>query len=213
MEKLLESAVDVGQAKPIRRHRWPILLGSAWLAIAFVGFYLLAQYGGTPGAAGEPPQQWPSHTSIELNPSGDTLVMFVHPHCPCTRSSLTELQRTLTSCSRSVTPWIVFYKPSTMSAGWEQSDLWHSAIAIPGAHVISDPDGAEAKRFHALTSGQTVLYDAGGKLLFSGGVTGSRGHEGDNAGEAAIEELVNSATSECRQTPVFGCPIVDPSSH
>jgi hypothetical protein len=121
---------------------------------------------------------------------------------------MTELQRLMVHCTGRVTPWIVIYKPSTMASGWEQTDLWNTAATIAGAHVISDLDGVEAGRFHAATSGQTVLYDAEGKLQFSGGITGARGHEGDNAGETAIEELVNAVNSECRQTPVFGCPIM-----
>ena len=34
---------------------------------------------------------------------------------------------------------------------------------------------------HAWTSGETMLYDASGRLVFAGGITGSRGHGGDNA--------------------------------
>jgi hypothetical protein len=198
----------VVHATPARSYRWPIALAVLWIAAILIGLYGLENYANTPGTAGEPPQQWPRQTGIELNPTGATLVMFVHPQCSCTRASMTELQRTLARCTGSVTPWIVFYKPASMPSGWEQSDLWRTAETIPGAHVISDLEGAEARRFHAATSGQTVLYDAEGKLLFSGGITGARGHEGDNAGEAAIEDLVNAAKSDCRQTPVFGCPIV-----
>jgi hypothetical protein len=208
MDKSFEPATVSVVAKPAPRYRWPIVLAAAWLVLAVAGLYVLAQYANTSGQAGDTPQHWPIDSGITLNPAGATLVMFVHPHCPCTRASLSELERTITHCSDSVTPWIVFYKPAKMSAGWEQTNLWHTALAIPGAHVISDVDGVEAGRFRAATSGQTVLYDSEGKLLFSGGITGARGHEGDNVGETAIEELVNSANSDCRQTPVFGCPIV-----
>ena len=75
-----------------------------------------------------------------------------------------------------------------------------------------DDEGAEANRFHAATSGQTLLYDAAGLLLFSGGITGSRGHSGDNAGQAAIVSLVNSRAADLTETSVFGCPLFDPNS-
>jgi hypothetical protein len=207
MNKSFETAAVSDAKTSAKRHRWPIVLAVAWLAVTLTGLCLIEQYANTPGTAAEPPKHWPAETGLTLNPAGPTLVMFVHPHCPCTRASLSELQRMIAHCSVPVTPWIVFYKPASMSAGWEQTNLWDTALAIPGAHVISDLDGVEASRFRATTSGQTVLYDSAGKLLFSGGITGARGHEGDNAGETAIEELVNSASSDCRQTPVFGCPI------
>ncbi len=187
-------------------------LAMVWLGAALAGLYVLAQYASTPGVAGETPAHWPSGSSIPLSPAGDTLVMFVHPKCPCSRASMSELQRAATHFSEAVTTWVVFYRPAATAPGWEQTDLWHSAIAVPGAHVISDVDGVEAARFHAVTSGQTVLYDANGRLLFSGGITGQRGHEGDNAGETAIKDLINSASSECRETAVFGCPISTPKS-
>ena len=59
---------------------------------------------------------------------------------------------------------------------------------------ISDLDGEEANRFYATTSGQTVLYDSAGKIVIQRRHHRGRGHEGDNAGETAIEDLVNSAT-------------------
>jgi hypothetical protein len=75
-----------------------------------------------------------------------------------------------------------------------------------------DDEGAEANRFHAATSGQTLLYDADGRLLFSGGITGSRGHAGDNAGENAIVSWVNSGAAARTETSVFGCALFDPNS-
>ena len=57
--------------------------------------------------------------------------------------------------------------------------------------MLRDDDGAEARRFGAETSGQTLLYDEHGALLFSGGITGARGHAGDNAGRASLVALLN----------------------
>jgi len=56
--------------------------------------------------------------------------------------------------------------------------------------IVTDADGAEANRFGAETSGHTLLFDFGRRLLFSGGITDSRGHTGDNAGESAIVALI-----------------------
>ncbi|HZZ28951.1 MAG TPA: hypothetical protein VFE46_13200 [Pirellulales bacterium] len=211
MSKTIEtesSAIEKAAGRHPRYH-WPVVLAVLWSVAVAAGLCFLAVYSATPGSASDPPKNWPAQAGLELNPQGATLVMFVHPHCPCTRASLSELERMLRNCERPVSVWIVFYKPTEMPDNWEQSDLWRSASALPGAHVISDPDGAVANGFHIFTSGQTLLYDAHGKLLFSGGITGARGHEGDNAGETAIQEFVNHGDSGCRQTPVFGCPIIN----
>ena len=75
--------------------------------------------------------------------------------------------------------------------------------------VVFDPDGVEARRFGAETSGHTLLFGADGRLLFSGGITASRGHAGDNAGESAIVALVNNQTPTRTQTLVFGCSLAN----
>jgi hypothetical protein len=111
-----------------------------------------------------------------------------------------------------LTAYVLFLKPAGFSEDWENTDLWRNAAGIPGVTAIVDDEGAEAKRFHAATSGQTFLFDANGQLLFSGGITGSRGHSGDNAGKIAIVSLVNSGASELTETSVFGCPLFDPDS-
>jgi hypothetical protein len=111
-----------------------------------------------------------------------------------------------------VTAYVLFLKPAGFSEDWEKTDLWQSAANIPGVTAVIDDGGAEARRFHAATSGQTILYDAEGRLLFSGGITGSRGHSGDNAGRSAIVSLVNAGAADRAETFVFGCPLFDPNS-
>jgi len=105
-----------------------------------------------------------------------------------------------------VTAYVLFVKPPGSAENWEKTDLWQSAANIPGVSVVVD-DGAEALRFHAVTSGQTALYDVAGRLLFSGGITGSRGHAGDNAGRSAIVSLLNTGEAEQTETSVFGCDL------
>jgi hypothetical protein len=75
--------------------------------------------------------------------------------------------------------------------------------------MVLDRDGAESRRFRTETSGHALLYDAGGRLLFSGGITVARGHAGDNAGLGAIEALVAGEPAARRRTLVFGCALHD----
>lgn len=108
-----------------------------------------------------------------------------------------------------LTAYVLFLKPAGSHDEWEKSDLWQSAARIPDVDVVPDKDGVEARRFHAVTSGQTVVYDNSGRLLFSGGITRSRGHSGDNAGRSAIVSILNAGQAEQTQTAVFGCPLYD----
>ena len=168
---------------------------------------MLAAYANSSAPAQHAPPEWPVGTSIGLSERGSTLIMFAHPRCPCTRASLGELEKIVARFQGSVTPWVVFFKPSGADESWDQTDLRESAAAMPGVHVVSDPDGVEARRFNATTSGQTVLYNDRGELLFSGGITLARGHAGDNTGRSAVESYLDDTAPVCRQTPVFGCPI------
>jgi len=190
-----------------------LLLGTiSWLVIISAGLWILWGYENTPGKAAEPPQQWPAASRIQPARDHATLIMLAHPHCPCTRATIGELASIMAHSQGRLTAYVLFLKPAGFFEDWEKTDLWRSAASIPGVNVVVDEEGAEAARFHAATSGQALLYDAGGRLLFSGGITGSRGHSGDNAGQSAIVSFVNSGAAQRRETAVFGCPLFDPDS-
>ena len=78
--------------------------------------------------------------------------------------------------------------------------------AFPELARKSTRGGAITAAFGAFTSGQVFLYGTSGELLFSGGITGSRGHEGDNAGRDAVESLLDRRNAPAH-TPVFGCSL------
>jgi hypothetical protein len=178
-----------------------------WLLLIGGGMTILWGYERTPGAASAAPDRWPAGSRIRPAADRPTLVMLVHPRCPCTRASIGELARLMTQAQGRVTAYVLFVKLPDFPDGWEQTDLWAGAAAIPGVTVVRDDEGAEAGRFRATTSGQTVLYDASGKLLFSGGITSARGLVGDNAGRAAAVSLLTAGQAGQKETPVYGCPL------
>ena len=63
--------------------------------------------------------------------------------------------------------------------------------------------------FGAVTSGQALLNDYPGRLVFWGGLTAGRGHAGDSPGRRAVLACVADATPDSRDLPVFGCPLLD----
>jgi hypothetical protein len=177
---------------------WVLFVGWGWMA--------LSQYENTPGQAqASPPQQWPAVTKIPRTVGLPTMVMFLHPHCPCSRASMTQLSLIMAHTQNKVNTEVVFVKLPNFSQDWVKTDLYRSALRIPGVQVMIDDGGREAKIFHARVSGQVMLYDKFGKLIFNGGITSSRGHEGDNDGQDSIITFLTKGVIPKKQTPFFGC--------
>ncbi len=184
-----------------------VIAGLFWLVVLVGGMALFMSYENRAGIGAEAPGEWPIASRIPKPTDRSTLIVLAHPHCPCTRATINELARLMTGVGDRLAVYVVFIKPAGLEQGWEQSDIWTSATEIPGVKVVSDNQGRESELFGASTSGQSLLYDKNGKLLFSGGITIGRGAQGDSAGAAAIVSLVSEETEAVRVTSVFGCPL------
>ena len=178
-----------------------------WACTAGAGLGYLVWYSNAPGTTGAPPRKWPVGSAMQPNGERSTLMMFIHPRCPCTRASLEELARIQARCTGLADVYAVFVRPPGVPNGWERADNWRTAAAIPEVHMVVDEDGAEARRFGATTSGHVQLYGAEGNLKFSGGITGARSHAGDNAGADAVQSWLRRGIADHRETFVFGCPL------
>jgi hypothetical protein len=194
-----------GKALAAKRPLWLWALALFWAASVVGGLSVLWAYDNTPGASGSSPTKWPAATRLARAADRPTLVLLAHPQCSCTRASLGELAEVLARSSRRPKTYVVFLKPFGFAKDWEKTDLWRTAASLPDVTVIRDDEGLEAARFGASTSGQTVLYDRDGALLFTGGITGARGHAGDNAGRASLLELLHHGKARRSWTSVFGC--------
>jgi len=186
-----------------------VLLCAVWLLAAGAGAWVLSSYENKPGTVGNTPQQWPVDTALKIRGDKPVLVIFAHPLCPCTRASVAELNRIMGRCGDKLEVHVYFIQPENMPKDWTQTALWRSAADIPGVQNHVDIGGQEARRFGAESSGYALLYDVHGRLLFHGGITSARGHEGDNAGENVILALVDGKSTGLDNTPVFGCGLVD----
>jgi hypothetical protein len=167
-------------------------------------------YENAPARARQTVSSWPVDSQITHQQNRTTLVMFLHPYCPCSRASVEELNRLLGQCQNPVFANVLFIRPNGVSDDWANSHLRKVAESIPGVHVALDADGKEARRFGAESSGYVVLYSPRGELLFSGGITGSRGHAGQNPGEDAVIALVNGDSLPLTHAQVYGCDLFDP---
>lgn len=192
-----------------RRPLTTIILGLVWIVAVAAGLRTLMSYENAPGPVGVVHRIWPKASKIPRPSERAMLVMVAHPRCPCTDASMEELSKIMAHVQGKVSAYVVFSKPKGASLAWEDTELRRSAAKIRGVTVLADDDGIEARRLGAETSGHTFLYGRDGRLLFSGGITQSRGHAGDNSGESAIISLINNHRAARTNAFVFGCPLVD----
>lgn len=186
-----------------------LLFGGAfglWATAVLVGFTALTSYEFDAGTSAQAPQRWPADASITPASAHGTLLVFAHPRCPCTRATVRELEQLLHRAAGTVETTVFFVQPEGYDAAWvQEADLWRLAERIPGVTPYVDVHATEARRFGAITSGQVLFYDATHALQFSGGITASRGHEGDNIGRRAVIDLIHGRSPKHPSPPVFGC--------
>lgn len=187
------------------------VLASAWLLCVATGFGLLLRYKNTAGPApAGPPLARPRESGIPSPRGHATLLMFAHPHCPCTQASVSELARLMARYPGQLHARVLMVHPPGLAGRWDDTALSERARAIPGVWLGQDVDGREAARFGARVSGFSLLYDAEARLVFAGGLTAMRGHEGDSAGLRQIAAAMDGRPLEMRDGPTFGCALHDP---
>ena len=183
-----------------------LLLGVLWALAVCSGMAWLERYSLTAGPVRPAVLHWPATVLAPV--SGPSLVMVLHPYCPCSEASLEELARILAHSHGPLNVRLLFYRPIDQPASWVHTGLWNTALNMRGVQVAEDMDGAAARQFGLATSGEAAVYDAHGTLVFRGGITPSRGHAGDNYGADAVEQFVNKGLCPRTRTPVFGCSVL-----
>jgi hypothetical protein len=179
----------------------PVVAG--WVAVVCVATVWVWNYKTTPGVASKPPAAWPG--SVALDRSRTTLVVALHPLCTCSDATISELARVMSSVEARPAVYALFYDYEPRTRPVNETSLWRRAAAIPGVVVMRDPGGEMAKSFGAETSGDVIAYGADGRLLFHGGVTAARGHEGDSFGRQRLLAVLRGEAPDKRESPVFGC--------
>jgi hypothetical protein len=173
------------------------LVGLAWLAAVAGGVWAWERYDATAGPDGPAAPTTPASARWQLT-------VFVHPHCPCARATLTELAEVRREVP-DLLIGVVFVCPPGTPAGWERGRLWDAAARLPDVELRVDP-GTEARRLGAETSGLAVVATPDGRVVFRGGLTRARGREGDSAGRRAVLDWVHGGSGPAA-APVFGCPL------
>ncbi|WP_442511986.1 hypothetical protein SH528x_003740 [Novipirellula sp. SH528] len=169
--------------------------------------------------------QWPAISRLAHADNTPTLVLFLHPHCPCSWATVRELDKILdrntASSDRRIKTLVVASVPGKNDNQWAASPLCKRAKEVSDAELIVDIDGRESDRFGVKTSGTVLLFDEKGELHFAGGITVSRGHEGDSVGGQLLSERLAALSIDSDgmiardfaiSPPVFGCKLCLPQS-
>lgn len=213
------STSSVWQTLRQLRGRWGLtLLISVWGVLVGIAVWSMFTYefADEYGYAGQMVTHWPADTHIAPAPGRPTLLLFLHPKCPCSRATLAEMERTwvLQNKPDEFSPQLVVVAtvPPDQPNDWLTTDIVEQARRLSGAKLVVDPGGREAQRFGATTSGTVMWFDADGKCLYAGGITSSRGHEGGNVGRDCVEQLMRGEAPSETRMPALGCRLCLPDA-
>ncbi len=184
----------------------------AWIAAAVAGWYGISAYGfkGDPRATTDLVSQWPAESTIAQMTGRPTLVLFLHPKCPCSRATVAELERLPVLVPANALPNVCIVAAAPRSSGdrWWSNQFLDRVGRLPNARLVRDSGGVETALFGARISGTVLLFDADGNRLYAGGVTMSRGHAGDNVGLQAVTDLLVNHDASVSPIPPLGCDMV-----
>ncbi len=211
----------------MRANKKSLLFTILWLMPVLAGFAILLDYHSRAGPAPDPPQTWPRSSKLEKPLNKQILLVFLHPKCPCSAATISELARLLPRL-RETQVIAVLTIPAGAPPQFANTEALDRLRSIPGLAIITDTNAQETRNFKAVTSGEVLLYDKSGHLRFCGGITPGRGHQGDSAGKDMLE-IISSVNSGKKSTvveiqpgvkataegtyvcPIFGCPLLHDS--
>ena len=205
LDDLMNRSAPGSRVRPL--FPWFCLLIGWGIAVA-TGCAVLAAYAAAPGAQGQSLADWPRLCVIPLEASRPTLLMFLHPLCPCSNASVDELNELVGRYGNRVRAHVVILRSRSLDRGGGPR-FDRSLANAAGITTWDDEGGALSRRFGVLTSGHVLLYGAGGRLLYTGGITPARGHRGDNFGTRAVLAELLGEPVERSSAPAFGCPLFE----
>lgn len=180
----------------------------AWAVLVLLGYGSMVFYSTAPAKSAVAVGKFPANSALSLGNSL-TLITFLHPQCPCSRATVSELEGLLAqrNLSGSLRAYVLVSKPSGCSEAFVRGAVVDSLAHLRDVQVLIDNDDVESQRFGAKASGQTLLFDRNGKCIFSGGITAARGEVGANVGVDALRQYLAGGRASICKTPVFGCSL------
>src|SRR5262245_23838205 len=120
---------------PVLRH----LFVTSWALAIVIGFWSLVKYEVSPGRAAAAGIDWPSTGELVLAHGQPTLIMAVHPECPCSKASMEDLAELVARYPNRLNCYILFVPVGPITADdCRKSDLWAAAAAISDVKPLVD---------------------------------------------------------------------------
>src|SRR5687767_7468351 len=92
-----------------------------WFVAAVFGFWCLWSYSMKPGQSDRSPVAWPKESKIARSTGLPTLLLFLHPKCPCSRATLAELAQITTKSEKELDTQVIFVAPPGADTKWAES--------------------------------------------------------------------------------------------
>lgn len=180
-----------------------------WLMSIVIATGALWAYEKTPGPIGSQPMNWPTNSLLHQRKGAGVVLLFVHPQCPCSAATLKNFDALPKPEHFDFS--VVFTMPIDAEDTWKETSNVRLASRIPSCQVYFDQNGTITKQFGVSTSGHCLAYDSDHVLRFTGGLTVSRGHEGDNQGMTGLSDVLALTTTpqsaHPASYPIYGCPL------
>lgn len=184
-----------------------------WLLVVIGCSYCLGEYANRPGASGAALVETVEAVGVAGRSKGKpSLIVFIHPHCFCSWATFRQLETVLNETNDIDLPVVeiyVFVPVEEPRGDWMNSKLVRAFAGLPNAILTKDSGGRFALNYGSLTSGSICFIDKDSKLKFSGGITSSRGHQGECSASETLKSVLGGDEVESDQArpPVFGCPL------
>lgn len=194
----------------IRQTAFVFLFAAAyliWISLLFVGHLVLYEYELTPSPLANSKRVFPQSSDVQLAHGRQNIFMFLHPSCPCSEASVDEFHELMRAGEKDSVGTVVFYMPPEKEPEWSLAPIVQRVKRIRNVTIEYDSNGAQAETFGVTTSGHVLIYDGRGILQFTGGITGSRGHTGDNHYFDLAKQCILARKAKYTTTPVFGCAL------
>src|SRR5579871_5073523 len=113
-------------------------LSAVWLLGVSFGLSRLGVYESTAGSPAQPPATWPTASILPRTPGQPTLLLFLHPRCPCSRASVAELEQIVAKADSRPDIYALFCAPDGAPPDWLDTDLRDRVASIPGVRALRD---------------------------------------------------------------------------
>jgi len=172
-----------------------------------LGIWQLYAFSTTPGDH-TVVQSWILQDKLPLKHQLASLVVLIHPKCSCSTATLKEVERLKIGLKDKLDVKLVFISYGDKSKNWYQGPVWDLAVSMKkNVSIVLDNDGQILKTLGTKTSGTAYLVGPDLKVVFQGGLTPIRGHEGATSGQAFIASWVKGNTKSSLIQKIFGCGV------